>query len=931
MPHPAFRKLTAVVLVTVASLSGLTTRGQTTAQPANQLKPADVAAPAKTEAKKGEPLELEKVEVTGSRLRTLGQEATAIAVYSIDHIELERRGVTRLADIRWAIPQLGGSTGFNDNLVNGGVSRAQMVSTSFNLRGLGGNSTLVLVDGRRVPHTGQEAPGGAGGREDFSVDGIPVSAIERIDVLPQGAGAVYGSEAIAGVINIVLKKNYTGAELNMTYDNTFDTDVGQKTISLTAGRRLGKLTTFLTASFEDQNGLASRDRWFTATSDARVYGSTSTSFLSNVASGAGSFASTTAPLPANTGQALLPGTATNIVGIPVGSNGSTAANAAFTTAYGAPFDSAQYSNGIDSARRKSIVLKTDYEFSRLAKVYLEGRYSEFENSFISPPITLSQLLPAGYPGNPFAGSVYLRKVFYDLPPPETVSKQKNMGLTAGLRGDFLTTWRYDASAAWARNVVSDDQVVGGAFNLTLLNAAIASTNKPLLAYDSFTTSDPNAPGVLAALRPTSDHKDTTDTYQYTAVADGSVWTGWAGDVRTALGVEANEEKVKFWREPSIITPTYTLTKPFERTSTAAFGEITIPLLSDQQRIPLVHRLEVGGAIRAEDYSDAGGITSPTYRALFQPVKWLTLRATRSEGFKPVRLYDLLAPVTSFNNTYTTTSNIRDPLRGNEFVTGSFTYISGGNPTLKPEESVSRTAGLVLDVPGQLFKGLSFSVDYYELEYTDRSGSTGLQILMTYFPERVTRAARTPADIAAGYEGLVTTWDASNINLAGVNTRGIDYRMSYNRNFSFGELSLNAAMSDPNVTYTKATPAAVPTSTFGHQPRKASGSVFLRRGPWDGGISVNYQAPYYISGFSATAVPRPAYIEFNPQLSYNFSRVPGFSQDSAKWWARWLSGSKFTVTVINALNRDPDALHSINGGMVMDPRLRRYILSLTKKF
>eukprot|EP01034_Spumella_vulgaris_P004107 gene4107-5243_t len=272
-----------------------------------------------------------------------------------------------------------------------------MVSTSFNLRGLGGNSTLVLIDGRRTPHTGQEAPGGAGGREDFSVDGIPVSAIERIDVLPQGAGAVYGSEAIAGVINIVLKKNYSGAELNATYDNTFKSDVGQKTISITAGRRVGKLSTFLTASFEDQNGLASRDRWFTATADARAYGSTSTNFLTNVASGAGSLSTTASPLPANSGQASLPGLTTNIVGIPVGSAGTTAANGAYAATYGAPFDSAQYSNGIDSARRKSVVLKADYAFSPLATVYVEGRLAELESRFISPPITLSTSLPVAYP------------------------------------------------------------------------------------------------------------------------------------------------------------------------------------------------------------------------------------------------------------------------------------------------------------------------------------------------------------------------------------------------------------------------------------------------------------------------------------------------------------------------------------------------------
>lgn len=875
-----------------------------------------------------EPTKLEAVEVTGSRIRTLGQEQGALPVFAIPQIELERRGVNRLADIRWAIPQLGASIGFNDNLQNSGTSRAQSVSTSFNLRGLGGNSTLVLVDGRRIPHTGQEAPGGAGGREDFSVDGIPVSAIERIEILPEGAGAIYGSEAIAGVVNVILKKNYRGAELRVSYDNTFSSDVGQTTVSLTAGYRTGKLSTFLTLSYEQQNGLASRDRWFSATADNRAFGAaTAQSFyLSQPARGSGSLSSTSSP---QNGGANLPGQTTNIVGIPAGSTGTTAANAAFTTTYGLPFDPNQYSIAIDPAERRSATFKAEYDFATWAKLYLEGRASEFENDSVGTPPTLTfTSLPAGYPGNPFAGSVVLRKVFYDLPPPRTISRQENQGLSLGVRGEFRDTWRYDAGFSWARNIVSDDQLTG-TFNTTMLNAAIASANKPILAYDSSTVSDPNAAGVLQALMPVADHRDTTDYLQYLVTADGTVWSGWAGDVKVAVGAEFGEEKVKFWREPSPITPTFVLSRPFSRDATAAFAEATIPLLSAKQRVPLVHRLEIGGAVRAQDYSDVGGVTTPTYRALFQPVKWVTLRTSRSEGFKPVRLYDLLGPVTTGTTTLTTNSNIRDNQRGGELVLGTFTRSFGGNPTLKPEESVSKNGGIVLDVPGRWFKGLSFSADYYQFDYTDRSGGPGTQVLFDYFPERVTRAAPTAADTAAGRPGVITTWDATNINLAGVKTKGWDYRASYSRTFSFGDVLLSVAMSDPNVTWTKSTPAAAPTSTFGHQPRRLSGSVFWGHGAWDAGVSVNHQNTYYNGPL--TAIPYPAYTEWNPQVSYNFARDPRFGEDAPAWWARALSGSKLSLTVINAFNREPSMSEAANFRVIMDPRLRRFIVSLAKKF
>lgn len=900
--------------------------------------PVEAVKPTDSEA---EAVKLEQFEVTGTRLRTLGDEATAVPVFTLPQIELERRGVSRLADIRWAIPQLGGAVGFNDNLQNGGTSRAQQVGTSFNMRGLGGNSTLVLVDGRRIPHTGQEAPGGAGGREDFSVDGIPVSAIERIDILPQGAGAIYGSEAIAGVVNIVLKKNYTGAELRVTYDNTFKTDVGQTTVALTAGYRSGKLSTFFSASWENQNGLASRDRWWMATNDARAFGSTSTSFTFNTTAGAGSFS--TAFYPANAPGTNLPGLSTHVVLIPMGSNGTTATNAGSTPVAIANiplYDNAAYAMSIDPAKRQSYLFRASYELAPQIELYGDARWSEFENDYTGAPISLITQLPATAPGNPFGVPVYLSKVFYDLPRPRSISTQQNMGGSLGVRGHLFADWRYDVSASWTRNIVADDALTGPGFNFGLLNAALAGPNAPLLAYDSLNGKNPNAAGVLEALTPAADHKDTTDVAQYLVTADGTVWSGWAGDIRTAVGAEAGEEKVKFWREPSPATPTYVLTKPFSRKHTAAFAEVGIPLLSDRQKIPFVYRVEIGGAIRATDYSDAGAVTTPTYRVLFQPAKWLTFRASRAEGFKPVRLYDLQAPITQFTSNISATTTTTDPLRGNQRVpAGAYLYRSGGNPALNPEESVSRNAGLVFDVPGQLLKGLSFSADYYEIDYNNRSGSTGLQVLLNYFPERVFRLPLTAADQALGYTGGALpmsssgqlAWDASNINLSTVTTKGWDYRASYSHTFDFGEILITAAYTRPELIVTQSTPAAAPDSRFGHQPDKFSGSVFWGKGPWDAGVSVNYQARYFISGVTSFNSSYPSYLEWNPQVSYNFGRDSRFGTDASTWWGRWLAGSKLTVTVINALNEEPSRADAANFRFAGDPRLRRYILTLAKKF
>lgn len=879
-------------------------------------------------------VQLEQFEVTGTRIRTLGQEQGAIPVLSIPQIELERRGVTRLADIRWAIPQLGGSIGYNDNMQNSGTSPAQTVGTSFNLRGVGGNSTLVLVDGRRIPHTGQEAPGGAGGREDFSVDGIPVSAIDRIEVLPQGAGAIYGAEAIAGVVNIILKKNYRGAELRVTYDNTFENDAANTIVSLTAGYRTGKLSTFITLSAEDQNAQLGQDRWWTSTYDDRKFGNANSSFLFNPASGPGTLSTQWWQYTAN--SPFITGLNTHVVALPVGSTGTTAANSAYTTTIPTPFDAGPSAYTIGTNTRLSAVFKADYELAAWASLYFEGRASKFRYDFIGGYPSLTRELPAGYPGNPFNQALYLQKVFVDLPRSRTISAQENHALTFGVRGNFLEDWRYDASAAFARNIVSDDALTGASFNFGLLTAAMASANKPILAYDSSTVKNPNGAGVLESLILVNDHEDTSDTYQYSVIADGPVWKGWAGEWHVALGAEASTEKVKFWREQNASTPGYVLTKPFSRDLTAAFGEVNIPLISEAQHIPLVDRLEIGGAWRATDYSDIGSAVTPTYRAFYRPVKWIAIRASRSEGFKPVRLYDLLAPVSQFTTTIRATNTTVDPARGDTLIPRTdYLTRSGGNPTLNPEDSVSRNVGVVIDVPGEWFKGLSLSVDYYDFSFTERSGSTSLQTLLRFFPERIFRNPLTDADRALGYTaGTIKTaaqgelgWDASNINLAGVTTKGWDYRVTYDRTFAFGRLLLSASLSDPNVTWEKATPASTPTSAFGRQPRKTTLTAFWGRGAWDAGVAVNQQAAYYAQGINST--PYPEYTEVNPQVSYNFGYSDRFSANSNIWWERALSGSKLTVTIKNAFNEDAEIMNGVR--FAGDPRLRRYIVSLSKKF
>lgn len=846
------------------------------------------------------------MEVTGSRLRSLVGEQPAVPVLSINNEELVRRGVTRLADVRWAIPQLGVSQGFNDNLVNGGPSRAQMSSTTFDLRGLGGNSTLVLVNGRRIPHSGQAFPGGAGGREDFNVDGLPISAIERIDVLPQGAGAIYGADAIAGVVNLVLKKNYSGGEIDFTYDDTFSTDVANFTTSLTAGFTQDKLTTFFTVSRSTQNALGARDRYFTANAAPSVYSPLEGATLSMER------------YPA-TATSPVPGFGTPVVALPAGTTGTDYTTGDLTDGSDMPlYRTSDYSQLINESDTTSVSGRINYRVNNLFEPYAEVRWSRMSFDYVGTPLTFLNQLPVGYIGNPFDVPVYLSKTFYDIRP-QVESSQENSAIVLGTRGNLPAGWTYDLSYTWTRNQVWDNAINNG-FNYAALTAALAETDPSRqinFAYDSATMENPNGQSLIDLLS-TTLHEDTSDLYSALFSASGPIWEGWAGDVQLAVGGESQREEVEFFLSPAL---SYALQDPFTRTINAAFAEVAVPLLGEAQDLPLVHRLEVRGAIRHEDFSDIGGHASPSVSVLFQPVEWMTLRANRSEGFKAPKLYDLLSPY------YDTTTNILerygyyDPYRGNEAVFGTYDLSTGGQPGLQPETSVSYNAGIVIDVPG--IEGLSLSADWWETEFDDRVGSASYQVLFEYFPERITRGPRLATD-PADWLGPITGIDSSSINLSWVRATGMDFSMTYHRMTGWGEFLAHA-------TYTKQDPQeqqATPGSSLSYRyfPERLSGSLAWIKGPWEAGVSVNYQGTYTPYGPTNTTWIYPSLIEWNPRVAYQFGRDP-----SAGFFSSLLSDTKLSLTVINALNNKPGPAALASNRYVNDPRLSRYVLSLNKKF
>ena len=233
----------------------------------------------KTEEKKkdtNETLALEKFEVTGSRIKQVDQEGPS-PIKVITRSDIELSGRTNLTDLLRDIPEAG-FTGINE----GGTTAAVRGSTALNLRDLGANNTLVIVNGRRTVATANAS----GGTVFVDLNRFPIAMVERVEVLKDGATAIYGADATAGVVNIILRKDFNGVEIAASYGNSVHTDVAEKSYSLFAGAAGGKASATVAVSYFDRGGLKGIDTSFGKNADLSArYAAKSPIYADEVASG----------------------------------------------------------------------------------------------------------------------------------------------------------------------------------------------------------------------------------------------------------------------------------------------------------------------------------------------------------------------------------------------------------------------------------------------------------------------------------------------------------------------------------------------------------------------------------------------------------------------------------------------------------------------
>lgn len=885
------------------------------------------AEPAKSSAQvQNGVLQLEKVEVTGSRIRTILGEQTASPMLTWTSEDIDQSGVTNLSDLRNLIPQLSvGSSATFDGNSSGSAPEGRLL---FNLRGITGNNTLILVDGRRLPKTGQRGVG-----ESYEATGIPLSAIERVEVLMDGGSAIYGADAIGGVVNLILKKNYTGTELKFDYDNTFDDDASNKHVSLTTSASRGKWSGRIFVSYEEQNALARRDRWWLRSDDRRYIGGTNGTANNFPIGGR---------VSAVTG--LLPGIGAATAYIPTNSNGKNLTIADFLNAPATPnYDAGQYQNALNEFVRASASGHVEYNFRPWARFSADYTFMRNKSYGLDNPVSLSTFnnvafpqfstsLPANYPGNPFGVPINVQKYLWELGPLDRRYRMDSYSFTAAVAGILPHDWQYDGSISWTKSTPGTlDQLYQ--FNTGLLASAMQSATPPIVLNNSLTYGAANPEDTFEALFVTGANREFPQTYTYALNATGPVWNLPAGPLQVAIGSEMREEYIMFDRQ-TFAASTESAQPNGHRTVTAVYGEISAPLVSPKwkRKIPLVHTLTLGVAGRFDSYNDFGDATKPRYTAQYRPFKWIMLRGSRSEAFKVPLLIEFNRPLSTTNFTVPATgsSSIIDTYRKDEPFTGVIRNTNGGNPNLRPENSVSTNYGIIIESPFKLLQGLSFSVDWWDINIADRVGNLTFQERLLFFPEMFTRDALTPADQAAGYTvGRLAAVDNRSVNIARCRTAGRDYSLRFERRTPWGDFSLKGGLTETTTVESRTKPGGPLSASFSAVTRPKRSVNTLTWSKWGLGASATaiWQDSFRTSATST--VSYPSTIQWNGNLWYDFGT--GKLHNRKGWMGHWLKDTRLSAGLINALNIEPALSPTGATAGSIDARLRRYTLTLRKRF
>lgn len=668
-------------------------------------------------------------------------------------------------------------------------------SSQIDLRGLGASHTLILINGRRGAGVGSR--GASEVTDQQNINNIPLAAIDRIEVLPTSASAIYGSNAIGGVINVVLKRDYIGSEINLRYGNTFDTDQGTTTANFVTGFALedGRTQVLISGQKQQANALLTKDRPFAEegrelilqNNPESIYGMSGKTAISPIYGNLVNIRSVN-------GSPLFPNiNNSSITHIPLGYAGwredgvQPLIDNLGSYSLGLSNGIGGFSgvaNLVGESESESLDLSLNRYFTDRLSVFFDAGIDESEVASAGNYHGYGVVtVPAKAPNNPFGQAVY---VAYPANYSDGISQQQRMATTKTKRTSIGANWE-----------ITPDWTINTDYTYSNARNDLSYQRRPTRGTNAYNAALAN--GTLDVLRDVTTY--TTDLSTYWAVAPnftdqtlndssiraaGKLFSWYAGDVKLATGVEHRTIESDSRSETQIINNPDTPVTQRKQSTKALYAELTLPVVSPEMQLTALHKVDVQIAARHErfDLNTIGtqySATSPTVGFSLAPNKQLMLRASYSEGFISPTVSQLTPPVLG-----TALTTVTDPLRGNEQT--QFYALAGGNPELEPETAESRNLGLVFTP--KFIDNLRMSVDYYQIKKENNITSLSAQALVSdpLYSARVTRA---PVEVGDQYAvGKITEVYTGSFNALWLDTRGVDTNITYALDTGIGHLTFN---------------------------------------------------------------------------------------------------------------------------------------------
>lgn len=787
--------------------------------------------------------ELKRVEVTGSRIKRVDTE-TASPVQVITREQIERSGATTVTDVLKSVPANNAGS-FDESATASFTPGAGGVS----LRGLGAQATLVLINGRRV------APFGfaSGGQSTFvDVNSIPLEVVERIETLLDGASAVYGSDAIAGVINIILRKDFAGFAASATYGQTSYRDANTPFIALTFGK--GSLATdgynfFGNISHESRSAVKDNARPATQTGDFRRFGvrdqRSDYSLPGNLFTVGG---------PSGSGDVFLAPVAgcAPLVDATAANNGRCVYDpTAYTDLYPKTSRDAIFVAGtVDLGGGTEFFTDVSLvrtKFSQQSASYGSNIYGQ---DYAGDIPTNAIVLHPGHPNNPYPTDVALRYRFGDVPFVTDVQSDTKR-LVFGVRGSWMG-WDAESGVLLSRSnsVIAQSGVLQDS---VLVNEVLAPDGS---ALNSFIFGNPaaNNQSLIGRLYPTLLSTGTTSTTSIDVKGSRDLMKLAGGSMGIAVGAEIREESFVSAPDPLVSANAISVLG-----GSSADGKRTISALYAEFSAPVTKSIEASLAARIDHYSDFGNATTPKAAIKWKALANLAFRATYSEGFRAPALTETsTSPSKGFYN------NITDPVLCPVFDAAnlncnlSLPAISGANPALKPERSKSFTYGFVFEPTDTV----SVTVDTYNIKRTDQISGLDPNYLLaneSSYPGQVVRDPTTRA---------ITQLNLPYTNLGSTHVQGYDVELKSRFNLGeYGKLTAEGSFnSEP--TYLVAAVAGAPESNWAGyytQPiHRWKLGFSWDVGPWSTSLTYN-RTDGYLRQYTPEDTPCPYASGAHPEL------------------------------------------------------------------